>query len=269
MYKYDGLLVHQFYDDDGVLEVVEQDGVRALHFGTSPRQSCMSLSDPDKLELDYVRAMTSWLLFKPDLVDDVLMIGLGGGSLTSHLLRNFCKCRLRVIEYRKAVVKIARSHFNLPSDPRLKIIIDDGGHYVCQRTESLKEHYSLLFIDAFDHDSMASSVCNEAFFAAAKQLLKNDGILVINLWGGFNNPLFVMCRGWLEHVFNSKILFLPVRNRSNIIGLAFNDDCPVINISKLKIRAIELEQQYQIEYTIFLKNLRRYNPDTFKYVASK
>ncbi len=177
MYKYDGLLIHQSHDDDGIIEVVEEKGIRSLHFGSEPRQSSLLLADPDKLELSYVRAMTSWLLFKPTLDDEALIIGLGGGSLTKHLLQHFSDCRLRVVEYRKSVVKIARSYFGLPLDPRLKIIIDDGGGYVKQRTEDHAERYSLLLIDAFDHENMAASIANQDFFDACKAVLKKDGLL--------------------------------------------------------------------------------------------
>jgi Spermine/spermidine synthase. len=117
-----------------------------------------------------------------------LIIGLGGGSLTKHLLHHFPDCRLKVVEYRESVVKIARSHFGLPLDPRLKVIIDDGAKYVRQRTESQSEQYSLMFVDAFDHEGMAPSISNHAFFDACKMLLKKDGMLVINLWGGAGNP---------------------------------------------------------------------------------
>ena len=259
MYKYDGRVIYQSHDDDGILEIVEQEGIRSLHFGTFSRQSSMLLSDPDKLQLDYVRAMTSWLLFKPTLDDEVLIIGLGGGSLTKHLLHHFPECRLRVIEYRESVLKIARSHFGLPLDPRLKIIIDDGGKYVRLRTESQSEQYSLIFVDAFDHEGMAQSICNHAFFDACKALLKKDGMLVINLWGGVHNPLFQEVSRWLGETFGWKTLFLPVKGRGNIIGLAFNEDVPLHFMKDLRARAVILEQQYQIEFFSFLKDIAKHN----------
>ena len=266
MYKYEGMLVHESYDDEGVIEVIECKGVRSLHFGSKPRQSSMLLSDPYKLELNYVRAMTSWLLFKPTLDDDALVVGLGGGSLTKHLLQHFPECRLKVVEFRKSVVKIARGYFGLPLDPRLKIIVDDGGGYIRQRAETYREHYSLLFIDAFDHEGMASSICNEAFFDACKDLLKKDGILVINLWGGKNNPEFQQVSLWLARVFDRKTLFLPVLDRSNIIGLAFNNYSPLYSIKELRVNALALEQLYQIEFPAFLKDLKKHNASTFNQV---
>lgn len=263
MYKYDGLLIHQSHDDDGIIEVVEEKGIRSLHFGSEPRQSSLLLADPDKLELSYVRAMTSWLLFKPSLDDEALIIGLGGGSLTKHLLLHCPDCRLRVVEYRKSVVKIARSHFGLPLDPRLKIIIDDGGGYVKQRTEAHAERYSLLLIDAFDHENMAASIANQDFFDACKAVLKKDGLLVINLWGGNDNPQYAQCTQWLARTFNYRTVFLPIRERGNVIAIAFNEDAPFFTLKYLRQRAIALEQDYQIEFPTFLKDLKKHNARVF------
>lgn len=259
MYRYEGRVIHESHDDDGILEVIECDGVRSLHFGSFPRQSSMLLAEPDKLHLDYVRAMTSWLLFKPTLDDEALIIGLGGGSLTKHLLHHFPECRLKAVEYRGNVVKIARSHFGLPLDPRLKVIIDDGAKYVRQRTESQSEQYSLMFIDAFDHEGMATSICNHAFFDACKALLKKDGMLVINLWGGINKPLFQQVALWLGRTFDWRILFLPVKGRGNIIGLAFNKEAPLHSMKDLRTRAIILEQLYQLEFITYLKEIAKHN----------
>lgn len=190
MHKYDGRLIHQSHDDDGIIEVVELNGVRSLHFGSYPRQSSMRIAAPDRLQLAYVRAMTSWLLFKQTLADEALIVGLGGGSLTKHLLHHFPDCRLRVVEYRKSVVRIARSHFGLPLDPRLKIIVDDGGRYILQRTETEREQYSLLFVDAFDHEGMAESICNETFFQACKPLLKKKRHIGHESLGHRQSPVY-------------------------------------------------------------------------------
>jgi spermidine synthase len=261
MYKYDGRLIHQSHDDDGIIEVVELNGVRSLHFGSHPRQSSMRLAAPHKLQLTYVRAMTCWLLFKQTLDDDALIVGLGGGSLTKHLLHHFSECRLKAVEYRRSVVKIARSHFGLPLDPRLKIIVDDGGRYICQRTETEREHYSLLFVDAFDHERMAESICSEAFFEACKLFLKKDGMLVINLWGT-DKPLFAQVSRWLGRIFQWKILFLPVRCKGNIIAFAFNDHSAIYSMRDLRARAMALEEHYQIEFPVFLRDLNTHNPHT-------
>lgn len=269
MHKYDGQLIHQSFGDDGILEVIESNGMISLHFGTLPKQSTMRLDSPNTLQLPYVRAMSTWLLFKEPTIEDALLIGLGGGSLTRHLLQNTPSCRLKVVEYRRDVVNIARSHFDLPMDPRLKIIIGDGAQYIRQRTDSHSNRYDILFIDAFDESSMAESIRNEAFFDACKAIMKSDGMMIINLWGGTNNPDFQQVALWLGRIFDWKILFIPVQDRGNIIGLAFNNQTPVYHLKALRLRAAALEQHYRIEFPVFLRDLVKHNTSVINNVIRK
>jgi spermidine synthase len=84
-------------------------------------------------------------------------------------------------------------------------------------------------------------------------------MLVINLWGGINKPLFQQTALWLGRTFAWRILFLPVKGRGNIIGLAFNEDAPLHSMKDLRTRAIILEQLYQIEFITFLKEIAKHN----------
>ncbi|MGR9088261.1 MAG: spermine/spermidine synthase domain-containing protein [Gammaproteobacteria bacterium] len=267
MYKYAGQVIHQSHDDDGILEIIERNGVRSLHFGSSSKHSSIQVDDPDKLVLDYLRAMNAWLLFKETL-DDALIIGLGGGSLSKFLLHHFPDCRLVVLENRKNVVKIARSYFGLPLDSRMKIIIDDGGHYIRKRIVTLQDSFSLLFIDAFDHDNMAASLRSIAFFDACRALLKHDGILVINLWNS-DKPLFETYVQWLDRVFDGRVLLLPVKDYGNIICFAFNEGLMPSTLKQLRLRANELEQQFGIEFPCFLKALVKRNNATLNPMIRK
>ena len=91
-------------------------------------------------------------------------------------------------------------------------------------------------------------------------------MLVINLWGGNNNPEFQQVSLWLTRVFGWQTLYLPVHDRGNIIGLAFNDYSPLYSIKELRTNALALEQYYQIEFTAFLKDLKKHNASTFNKV---
>ena len=260
-FKYNGTLVFEDYDDEGILEVIESQGVRSLHFGTLPRQSAMLIQEPYRLYLDYARTMSAWLLFKDTLNhQEALLIGLGGGSIAKHLLHTFPDCQIKAVEYRRGVVKVARSHFGLPLDSRLKVIIDDGAGYVKKRQDTERNHYSLIMIDAFDHAGMAESICNWAFFDHCHQLLNKEGILAINLWGGVRRPQFQQVALWLGQLFDWKVLFLPVKGRGNIIGFAFRDDeSPPYVFKTLRKRAIQLQETHQIEFPHFLKEIIAHN----------
>lgn len=267
IYKVKGRLIYQSHDDDGVIEVIEQNGVRSLHFGSSATQSSLRMDDPEKLELAYLRAMNSWMLFK-DAPEHGLLLGLGGGSLARHLLYHFPDCRLVAVEYRKDVVKVARSHFGLPLDKRLKVILDDGGEYVRRRVETLRGYFSLLFVDIFDHDGMSPSLSNIAFFDACRALLKEDGMLIVNLWNT-DKDLFASYCDWLNEAFQERLLFLPVNAHDNIIGLAFNKAVPAYSLKILRSRAERLEQVYRIEFSSFLKTLIKSNPRVINRVITK
>jgi len=60
-----------------------------------------------------------------------------------------------------------------------------------------------------------------------------------------------------------------VRERGNVIGFAFNEDAPIFTLKHLRQHALNLEQQYQIEYPDFLKDLKRYNTRTFDQLIIK
>jgi len=267
MQKYDGLLVHQERDDEGLIEIVETDGVRSLHFGTSPRQSSLLMGAPNELHSAYVRSMMVWLLFK-EQANDVLMVGLGGGMLTKYLLYHFPDSQIQAIEFRKAMIKIARRFFSLPLDARLKIKIADGAAHIKQKSLQTPEKHDLIMIDAFDHIGMADTMQGVSLFAGCKELLTDEGILVINLWGT-EKELFKQIAWEMGMTFNWKILFLPVRGRGNVIGLAFSEGHSKFSMKELRRRAKNLEEQYQIEFIDFVKDLKRNNASVLDRVISK
>jgi spermidine synthase len=259
-------IIYQTKDKDGIIEVKDCDGVRSLYFGSFAQQSAMSLKNPDALHLAYTKAMMSSLLFN-DVEDDVLLIGLGGGSLAKYLLQNFPKCRLEVVEYRKAVVEIAHDYFGLPHDNRLNIVIDDGARYVLERNKLQREFYSLIMLDVFDSQGMAQEICSLEFFAACQKMLKKDGILIINLWN--TNEQFKQLFSWLGSLFNGKLLFLPVDGVVNVNGLFFHQNTPIYSRRELQRRAIRLQKNHCLPFKQFLKDLITYNPNFIDRVTGK
>lgn len=257
MYKYEGLVVHQSHDEHGVIEVVDKEGVRAMHFGSVSRQSSMMLTDPNRLHSFYARAMMAGLLFH-DKPKDVLMIGLGGGTIAKFLLHQFDDCRIKVVEFRSSVLKVARSHFGLPFDPRLKIKIGCGAQHVYQASREHSDCYDLIMIDAYDSDGMAPEVSSATFFDNCRTLLKKDGLMVINLWGTDKN-MFREVNWNLGLMFEQRMLFLPVRGRGNIIGFAFGERMPKPGMKDLIEKAKLLEQRYQLEFPTFIQDFKRNN----------
>ena len=259
-------MIYQTKDQDGDIEVSELDGVRSLHFGSFAQQSAMSLKHPDQLELEYAKAMMSWLLFHEIGNDDILLMGLGGGSLAKYILKHFPACRVEAVEYRAAVAEVAHDYFELPRDLRLNIVIDDGAHYARERLNMQREFYQIIMLDAYDSQGIAESLCNVEFFAMCKALLKKEGILVVDLWN--NKTQFEQLFSWLGGLFEAKLLLLPVDGTVNVIAMFFHKDTPVYSRIALKKRAIQLEKKYKLPFKRYLKELIMYNPNFIDNVTS-
>jgi spermidine synthase len=254
MKRYGGTLIHGGRDKGGVLEVVDAHGVRSLHFGTRPRQSAMSLAEPDRLELAYIRAMLSVLLFiaKPERV---LLLGLGGGSLARFLLSHYPRCRIDAVERRADVAEIAHRYFDLPRDPRLAVHIADAYEYCDAEAQMTEAAYDLILVDAYDHQGMDQSVNAEEFFRACTRLLRPLGALAMNLWGT-QKAAFKQSAEWLRACFPGRAFKLPVPNKGNVIGLAVGEQFGKPDLEDFIARAKNLEIQLGLEMPYFLRHLR-------------
>ncbi|MFZ4701038.1 MAG: hypothetical protein ACOYMG_13390 [Candidatus Methylumidiphilus sp.] len=254
MQRYGGRLIFHGRDEEGVLEVVDVHGVRSLHFGTSAKQSAFSLDDPSRLELAYIRAMLSALLFANE-PGKVLLIGLGGGSLAKFLLESFPKCRVDAVERRAAVVDIARTYFGLPDDERLVIRVGEADQWVEEQRLREGEMYDLILIDAYDHLGMDSSINALDFFSDCVGLLRQTGTLGMNLWG--SHPVSLrQSLGLLKTCFPGRALRLPVPNRGNVIGFGLGKLLASDKLKGLEPRAVQLENRTGLEMKYFLRNLR-------------
>jgi spermidine synthase len=254
MQRYGGNLIYSCRDEQGIIEVVDDYNIRSLHFGTPPKQSSLILDDPDKLELPYVKAMTAGLMFR-DHPAKVLMLGLGGGSLTRYFCTHFPSCHIVVVELRAKVAEIAKRYFMLPDDPRLKLHIGDACDFVSARAESGCDPFDIILVDAYDHIGMDQNINAEEFFENCKTLLTPDGVLVINLWGTHRVSLHQSIR-LLKETFGSKTFQMPVPHRGNIIGIALHGDAEISVMSKLREKAQELESRLGLDMTRYLSRMK-------------
>ena len=162
------------------IEILEEAGVRSLHFGSHWIQGAMRIARPHALELEYTREMMLALLLRPGRrwTRHVLQIGLGAASLTKFLYRNRPRAALTVVEIEPAVVAAARQFFKLPVDPqRVTVEIADGHDYVAQ---SARE-FDLILVDGFDAKGRSGMLDMLPFYCNARARLSQEGLLVANL----------------------------------------------------------------------------------------
>ncbi|MCC2595595.1 fused MFS/spermidine synthase [Pusillimonas sp. MFBS29] len=174
-------LIHTEPSEYAPVVVLEEYGLRCMDFNTiedGGRQSCMDLSDPDRMVFGYTRMMTAALLVKPD-VRNVLIVGLGGATLPVALGKILPNATIDSIEIDPAVARVAERYFGYRQGPRQRLFIEDGRAFV-ERARKEGEQYDMVMLDAFDTDYIPAHLLTREFFEEVYAILAPDGVLVAN-----------------------------------------------------------------------------------------
>lgn len=232
-----------FNDQDafGKMHVVDTtDGVRVLYFGDESQQSRMQQSSPDTLITPYEQVMACWQLFHGQ-AGNVLLLGLGGGSAAKYCFKQLPASQLTVVEMRESVVHIARQYFALPIDDRITVHIEDGGHFVANYASDQDGGFNLMLVDMYDLEKLYAYIYQEDFLTACLKQLNVGGVLTMNLWST-DAVLFNKIIAALGKVFHWKILIVPVPDSGNMIVFAFHPDAPLFDLSVVRARVAQLEE---------------------------
>lgn len=244
--------------------VSERDGVRTLHIGSDTVQSAMRLCKPNDLELAYTRSMMGFLLFRPPPAD-VLMIGLGGGSVAKFIYHRLPQARIKAVELNPAVVTIARQYFQLPPDDvRFAVVIGDGSEFVLRNGVEA----DVILLDGYDADAHAKELESRKFYAACRQRLRASGMLVVNLWR--DDMLFNHLLRRIRATFPGGTLCLPASRPGNVIVFGFASDPGPLEWTVINGKAQELERNLGLEFPRFAEALRKMNrhDERFLYAVS-
>jgi len=188
---------------------------RSLEFTPGMIQSEMLLSQPDHLVLGYARAMMCFTLFKPR-PRHILMVGLGGGSLTKFCYRHLPDARITVLELRADVIALRHQFMIPPDDARLQIIHADAADYL----QRIPASVDVLLVDGFDEAGLPPALCSPRFYADCRRALRDDGVLVANIFAYDARYDSVLRR--LGLTFNDRICWFNGIAGNNRILFAIN-----------------------------------------------
>lgn len=193
--------------------VHESAGAKALHFAMGETQSRMLTSDPHALDLEYTRLMMGFLLFNPE-PQDIAMIGLGGGSLAKFCHRFLKASSIQVVEINPHVIAL-RDEFHVPlDDDRFSVVLGDGAQFVRYRAARC----DVLMVDGFDRDGLPAGLCSQRFYDDCFELLRPDGIMVVNLH--FGHARFEIILDRIRRSFSDSVLVVDGVDLGNSIVFA-------------------------------------------------
>ena len=161
--------------------VEDKKDLRCLKFNvksSKTNQSCMIKSDPDKLVFNYTKLVFSSLLMI-DNPKNVLIIGLGGGTLSNTIHQIYPDANITNVEIDPAVIKVAREYFAFFENEKITSIVQDGRIFV-KRASIKKQKYDWIILDAFNGDYIPEHLLTKEFFEETKSILTDDGIIASN-----------------------------------------------------------------------------------------
>ena len=236
-------------DDDG-LEVTEERGLRTLHLGSCAIQSAMRVSRPWDLELAYTRAMMGFLMFN-QAPQDVVMVGLGGGSLAKFIRKHLPQTHVTAVEIDPRVIAAARTHFELPRDDETLTVVEaDGALFVKQQPDSA----DVILLDGFDAGNQVEALATQKFYTACRRALKSGGMLVVNLWG--RDTEFAEYFARLSRAFDGEVGWISVQHKTNIIVLAFKEPGAAARLDQVRPQLAELSKRFGLDLRGFARDLQ-------------
>ncbi len=184
---------------------------------------------------------------------DVLCIGVGIG-IVPMLFANEGST-VDAVEINDRIPKIATKHFGFDAK-KLNLTIGDGRQFV----NSSKKKYDAVVLDAFLGDSSPSHLMSQEAFEQMKRVLKNDGVLVMNMFGEFKQGEDFFAAS-LDKTLKS--VFGDVRIHASGNGNVFFVATPAEALEKN--REFDVENAYPTvrrEIDLALQGIRRVNPES-------
>ena len=142
-------------------------------------ESVSNLLDPDDLPLRYAQVMTVATLY-PEAPKKVLMLGLGGGSISTYLGRFMPETAITTVEIDPGVIKAAKSYFGLLVSERMRYLAGDGRVFLSRGGE----RYDLILLDAYRGGYVPVHLLTREFYALVKERLTPGGAAAFNVHDG-------------------------------------------------------------------------------------
>lgn len=166
-----------------------------------------AFTDSDDLALAYTRYYHLVGHFKPGFTR-VLMIGGAGYSFPKEYLRTYPDATIDVAEIDPGMTAIARRHFGLKDDPRLRILHQDGRMVV---NEAVTGTYDAVLMDAFSSlFSVPTHLTTVEAVRGFHRVLADDGVVIFNLGSAISGDASGFLRAELatyREVFSTVLAF--------------------------------------------------------------
>ena len=197
------------------VSVVDYGPIRRLLFPGKLIQSEQDIRSPARLQLGYTHAIHGAACHAREL-DDVLLIGVGGGALVRSVHQVAPGAQIDAVELHQPVLDLARRWFGLPNGPWIDYHVDDGRRFLTRS----ERRYDLIIVDAFGTERVPPHLLSREFMALARDRLTPGGVLTANVIAEPGSELAEAVHGTVTDVFGAAEVREPVPATGNLIWAA-------------------------------------------------
>src|SRR5205085_4930844 len=202
-------------------------------------ESVSNLLDPDDLPLRYAQVMTIATIY-PEAPRRILMLGLGGGSISTYLGRFMPETAVTTMEIDPGVITAAKTYFGLRESERMRYRAGDGRVFLNRDSE----RYDLILVDAYRGGYVPFHLLTREFYGLVKQRLAPGGAAAFNVHDG--SKLYASTVRTLGEVFPGIDLY-PTHDGEVIVVASLR---PRPDKAALEVRAAELQERYHFRFPL-------------------
>jgi len=136
-------------------------------------------------------------------VDNVLLLGLGAGSVVQSLREDFqFKKHITAIELDDVIIKIAKETYGIIADDTIEIICTDASTFV----QNYSTDFDLIIIDLFIDCEVPEQFYKQEFIENIKKIITTKGYFIFNLGMDKNQELVKTIQAYFDLGFDFQIL---------------------------------------------------------------
>jgi spermidine synthase len=205
--------------------------------------SIVDLKDADDLQVPYTRLMAAALLY-PQTIQRILMVGLGGGSISTYLGRAMPDVEIDVVELDPGVIAAGRKYFGLQETDKVRFIDSDGRVFLNRN----KEPYDLIMLDAYRELGVPFHLLTREFYELVQARLAPGGAVASNLSG--NTKLYASSLRTFRAVFPTVDVYPDWKNPDEAQAVVVATPTARPNAEALLQRAAALQAQHHFRYAL-------------------
>jgi len=200
-------------------------------------ESVLDLKDPDGLAVTYTRYMSAAMMYPPNGVKNIALVGLGGGRTISYLVKSMPDVSADVAELDGQVIRLARTYFRIEEGDRLKVHERDGRVFLNQT----KSEYDVILVDAYRGPFVPFHLTTVEFYQTAKKHLRPGGVVAQNVEP--TTLFFDSAYATMKAAFANVDAY---QADGNVVLVAY--DGPALSNEQMAERAKALQAKYKFRY---------------------